>query len=106
MIQSMREKLGKEIEDLTRELTHTLPQAIATAVAMGDLRENSEYKAALERQQLVQARLGQLHHRDLALGQPREDRPTRRVGKRRERHVEALLSDSSITTQFYHLSVT
>ena len=27
---------------------------------MGDLRENSEYKAALERQQLVQARLGQL----------------------------------------------
>jgi len=63
MIQAMREKLGKEIEDLTRELTVTLPQAIATAVAMGDLRENSEYKAALERQQLVQARLGQLHHR-------------------------------------------
>lgn len=63
MIQEMREKLGKEIEDLTRELTVTLPQAIATAVAMGDLRENSEYKAALERQQLVQARLGQLHQR-------------------------------------------
>ena len=63
MIQEMRDKLGKEIEDLTRELTITLPQAIATAVAMGDLRENSEYKAALERQQLVQARLGQLHQR-------------------------------------------
>ena len=30
---------------------------------MGDLRENSEYKAALERQQFVQARLGQLHER-------------------------------------------
>lgn len=59
----MRQKLGKEIEALSRELTVTLPQAIATAVAMGDLRENSEYKAALERQQLVQARLGQLHHR-------------------------------------------
>ncbi len=63
MIQEMREKLGKEIEELTRELTVTLPQAIATAVEMGDLRENSEYKAALERQQLVQARLGQLHRR-------------------------------------------
>jgi transcription elongation factor GreA len=63
MIEEMRQKLGKEIEALSRELTVTLPQAIATAVAMGDLRENSEYKAALERQQLVQARLGQLHHR-------------------------------------------
>lgn len=63
MIQEMREKLGREIDELTRELTVTLPQAIATAVAMGDLRENSEYKAALERQQLVQARLTQLHQR-------------------------------------------
>ncbi len=61
MINEMREKLGREIEALSRELTVTLPQAIATAVEMGDLRENSEYKAALERQQLVQARLGQLH---------------------------------------------
>jgi transcription elongation factor GreA len=32
-------------------------------VELGDLRENSEYKAALERQQFVQARLGQLHQR-------------------------------------------
>jgi transcription elongation factor GreA len=63
MIQEMREKLGKEIEALTYELTVTLPRAIATAVEMGDLRENAEYKSALERQQLVQARLGQLHHR-------------------------------------------
>lgn len=63
MIQEMREKLGKEIDALSYELNITLPQAIATAVEMGDLRENSEYKAALERQQFVQARLGQLHQR-------------------------------------------
>jgi transcription elongation factor GreA len=63
MIDEMREKLGREIEALSHELTVTLPQAIATAVAMGDLRENSEYKAALERQHLVQVRLGQLHQR-------------------------------------------
>ncbi|HET9066526.1 MAG TPA: GreA/GreB family elongation factor [Gemmatimonadales bacterium] len=63
MIQEMREKLGKEIGELTHELAVTLPQAIATAVEMGDLRENSEYKSALERQQFVQARLGQLHQR-------------------------------------------
>lgn len=59
----MREKLGKEIEALSYELNVTLPQAIAHAVELGDLRENSEYKAALERQQFVQARLGQLHQR-------------------------------------------
>lgn len=81
MIQQMREKLGKEIEDLTRELTVTLPQAIATAVAMGDLRENSEYKAALERQQLVQARLGQLHQRLAQVQQmANTEAPADRVG--------------------------
>lgn len=81
MIQEMRDKLGKEIEELTRELTITLPQAIAAAVAMGDLRENSEYKAALERQQLVQARLGQLHQRLAQLNQlANTEAPLDRVG--------------------------
>ncbi|MCL4865262.1 MAG: GreA/GreB family elongation factor [Gemmatimonadales bacterium] len=81
MIQEMREKLGKEIEALSHELTVTLPQAIATAVEMGDLRENSEYKAALERQQLVQARLGQLHQRLSQLSQlAGTEAPLDRVG--------------------------
>jgi transcription elongation factor GreA len=81
MIREMREKLGAEITALSHELAVTLPQAIATAVEMGDLRENSEYKAALERQQFVQARLGQLHQR---LNQVSElantEAPTDRVG--------------------------
>ncbi len=81
MIREMREKLGAEIGELSHELAVTLPQAIATAVEMGDLRENSEYKAALERQQFVQARLGQLHQR---LNQVSElantEAPTDRVG--------------------------
>ncbi|MGH7561667.1 MAG: GreA/GreB family elongation factor [Gemmatimonadales bacterium] len=81
MIQEMRDKLGREIEELSRELTVTLPQAIASAVALGDLRENSEYKAALERQQLVQARLGQLHHRLAQLNQlANTEAPRDRVG--------------------------
>jgi transcription elongation factor GreA len=81
MIREMREKLGREIEDLTHELAVTLPQAIATAVEMGDLRENSEYKAALERQQFVQARLGQLHQRLNQLSQLADtEAPTDRVG--------------------------
>ena len=81
MLDAMRTKLGKEIEALTFELNVTLPRAIATAVEMGDLRENSEYKAALERQQFVQARLGQLHQRMAQLAQlANTEAPLDRVG--------------------------
>ena len=81
MIREMREKLGREIDQLSHELNILLPQAIAQAVELGDLRENSEYKAALERQQFVQARLGQLHHRLNQLGQlANTEAPTDRVG--------------------------
>ena len=81
MIREMQEKLSLEIEQLSHELTVTLPQAIAQAVELGDLRENSEYKAALERQQFVQARLGQLHQRLQQLGQlANHESPTDRVG--------------------------
>src|SRR3954465_15969183 len=60
MIEALKEKLGAEVEKLQYELNVTLPNEIRKAVELGDLRENSEYKAALERQQFVQARLGQL----------------------------------------------
>lgn len=81
MIREMREKLSKEIDALSYELNITLPQAIATAVELGDLRENSEYKAALERQQFVQARLGQLHQRLHQLSQlANTEAPTDKVG--------------------------
>ena len=81
MIREMREKLGREIDQLSHELNILLPQAIAQAVELGDLRENSEYKAALERQQFVQARLGQLHQRLNQLGQlANAEAPTDRVG--------------------------
>ena len=56
MLREMRLKLSSEIEQLSHELNVVIPQAIAHAVELGDLRENSEYKAALERQQFVQAR--------------------------------------------------
>ena len=81
MLREMKEKLSREIEQLSYELNVTLPQAIATAVEMGDLRENSEYKAALERQQFVQARLGQLHQRMQQVTQlANHEAPTDRVG--------------------------
>ena len=80
MIREMREKLGREVEQLSHELNVTIPQAIATAVELGDLRENSEYKAALERQQFVQARLGQLHQRLSQLSEMSSHSPIDRVG--------------------------
>lgn len=63
MIEQLKQKLGEEVERLQYELNVTLPSEIRKAVELGDLRENSEYKAALERQQFVQARLGQLRQR-------------------------------------------
>ena len=63
MIEELKAKLGAEVEKLQYELNVTLPNEIRKAVELGDLRENSEYKAALERQQFVQARLGQLRQR-------------------------------------------
>jgi transcription elongation factor GreA len=63
MIEALKAKLNEEADKLRTELNVTLPAEIRRAVEMGDLRENSEYKAALERQRLVQARLGQLGER-------------------------------------------
>ena len=69
MIEALKQKLGEEVEKLQHELNVTLPAEIRKAVEHGDLRENSEYKAALERQQFVQARLGQLRQRLSKLSQ-------------------------------------
>jgi transcription elongation factor GreA len=69
MIEALKEKLSEELRKLQYELNVTLPGEIRKAVELGDLRENSEYKAALERQQFVQARLGQLHQRLSKLSQ-------------------------------------
>jgi transcription elongation factor GreA len=62
-VKLIQTRLEAELKSLERELRVELPKEIRTAVAMGDLRENSEYKAALERQAYVRARIGQLRKR-------------------------------------------
>ena len=52
-----------EIRGLERELKSELPKEIQRARELGDLRENSEYQAAKERQSYVQARIGMLKKR-------------------------------------------
>ena len=81
MLEELKARLRGEVERLTHELTIVLPAEIRRAVEMGDLKENSEYKAALERQQFVQARLGQLNMRLSKLGQIDMDQiPADKVG--------------------------
>lgn len=67
MLEELKSRLDEEIERLTHELQVTLPRAMQKAVEHGDLRENSEYKSALERQQFVQARLNHLTKRRVEL---------------------------------------
>ncbi len=64
----IREKLEEELRALERELRVDLPREIKTAVSMGDLRENAEYHAALERQRYVKARIQQIRERLTEIG--------------------------------------
>src|SRR5216110_661179 len=63
MPEAIKKKLLEEIATLERELTVDLPAEIKKAVAMGDLSENAEYHMAKQRQEFVNARLGQLKKR-------------------------------------------
>ncbi len=63
MLDEIRQKIEDEIERLMTELNVELPDRIQKAVELGDLRENSEYKSAKERQEFVQARLNHLTRR-------------------------------------------
>lgn len=81
MLDEIRQKIEGEIERLTRELNVDLPQRIKEALEHGDLRENAEYKSALERQQFVQARIGHLQSRMAELSKIDVDAmPIDRVG--------------------------
>jgi transcription elongation factor GreA len=69
MIEQVRQKLTQEVEQLNHELNVLLPEALKKALAQGDLRENGDYHAALERQQFVHARLSHLRSRLAKLSQ-------------------------------------
>lgn len=68
MLKAWREKIAREVADLDRELRVELPSEIRRAVELGDLRENAEYSAALERQEFVRARLSHLQRRLSEIG--------------------------------------
>ena len=59
----VRKKLQAELDSLEEELHFKLPKEIQKAREFGDLRENAEYKAAMERQAIVRARIMQVRQR-------------------------------------------
>ncbi len=63
MPEHIKKKLQEQITQLEYELTTELPAEIKKAVALGDLSENAEYHSAKQRQEFVNARLGQLKKR-------------------------------------------
>ena len=62
-MEEIKAKLQKQIDELEHELHFKLPKVIQHAREFGDLSENAEYKAAKERQSMVQARISLLHQR-------------------------------------------
>ena len=98
MLNEIRQKIEDEIEALSRELHFELPDRIRRAVELGDLRENSEYKSALERQQFVNARIGHLTQRVSELSQiDVEGMPADRVGFGSRVTVRDCVRNSRIT---------
>ena len=63
MPEHIKRKLLDEIKALEHELAHELPAEIKKAAALGELSENAEYHMAKQRQDFVNARLGQLKRR-------------------------------------------
>jgi transcription elongation factor GreA len=61
--QVIKVKLQAELDELESELRVHLPKEIKRALEFGDLRENSEYRAALDRQNMVKARIVELRQR-------------------------------------------
>lgn len=63
MTQDIKQRLEAELSELESELRVHLPKEIKRALEFGDLRENAEYRAALDRQNIVKARISQLRQR-------------------------------------------
>lgn len=98
MLDEIKAKIEAEIERLSHELKVTLPNAIQKAVELGDLRENAEYKSALERQQFVQARLQHLSQRMSELSKiDVESMPTDRAGFGSRLRLENLDTGDEVT---------
>ena len=96
MLEEIRERLEAEIGQLVHELNIVLPHRIEKAVELGDLKENAEYKSAIERQQFVQLRMGHLSKRMSDLSKINvEEMPKDRVGFGSQVEIHDLAMDET-----------
>ena len=97
----MKERLLKrfydEIAVLEREVKVDLPKEIQRARELGDLRENAEYKAAKERQDIVNVRISMLKKRVSEINLMNLDRiPHDKAGFGSTVHLKATTGDTIV----------
>jgi transcription elongation factor GreA len=97
-MEDIKKALAEQIKVLEYELTTELPAEIKRAVALGDLSENAEYHSAKQRQEFVNARLGQLKKRMGELAMVNLDNiPRDRVGFGSTIDVHDITKDEKFT---------
>jgi len=90
-------RFDDEISALERELKLELPKEIKRARELGDLRENAEYKAAKDRQEIVTARIAMLRKRVREIQLMNLDRiPRDRAGFGSTVHLRDLNGDTVV----------
>jgi transcription elongation factor GreA len=90
-------RFNDQIAALERELKFELPKEIQRARELGDLRENAEYKAAKERQEIVNARIAMLKKRVGEISMINLDRiPHDRAGFGSTVHLRAETGDALV----------
>lgn len=100
MTKKLLEKLNHEFKEIEHELKTTLPEEIHRAASLGDLSENAEYEAALERQRLMQSKYRTLQARINEIAQIDLDRlPDDKVGYGSVVELYDLDTDQDITYQ-------
>jgi transcription elongation factor GreA len=97
MKERILKRFSEEIAVLERELKIELPKEIQRARELGDLRENAEYKAAKERQEIVNARIAMLKRRVAEIALMNMDRiPHDRAGFGSTVHLKAESGDTIV----------
>lgn len=99
MKERILKRFNDEIAALERELKIELPREIQRARELGDLRENAEYKAAKERQEILNARIAMLKRRVGEISMMNLDRvPRDRAGFGSTVHLRAESGDTVVYT--------
>lgn len=100
MTKKLLARLNAEFKELEHELKTKLPEEIRKAAALGDLSENAEYEAALDRQRLLQSKHRSLKNRISEIARVDIDRlPQEQIGYGSIVELYDLDTDKEVTYQ-------